>query len=55
MSVILRTPPYPLSVTYSVPDESADYILVIEDVAEQTELEVFISGESGQTWPACCT
>ena len=49
MSTILRTPPYPLSVTYSVPDESADYILVIEDVAEQTELEVFISGESGQT------
>jgi hypothetical protein len=49
MSTILRTPPYPLSVTYSVPDESADYILVIEDVAEQTELEVFISGESGLT------
>jgi hypothetical protein len=49
MSVILRTPPYPLSVTYSVPDESADYILVIEDVAEQTELEEFVSGESGLT------
>ncbi len=49
MSVILRIPPYPLSVTYSVPDESADYILVIEDVPEQTELEVFISGESGLT------
>ena len=47
MSVILRTPPYPLSVSYTVPDESADYILVIEDVPEQTELEVFISGESG--------
>jgi hypothetical protein len=49
MSVILRIPPYPLSVTYTVPDESADYILVIEDVPEQTELEVFISGESGLT------
>ena len=49
MSVILRIPPYPLSVTYTVPDESADYILVIEDVPEQTELEVFVSGESGQT------
>jgi hypothetical protein len=49
MSVILRTPPYPLSVTYTVPDESADYILVIEDVAEQTELEEFVSGESGLT------
>ena len=49
MSVILRTPPYPLSVTYTVPDESADYIIVIEDVPEQTELEVFVSGESGLT------
>jgi hypothetical protein len=49
MSVILRTPPYPLSVTYTVPDESADYILVIEDVPEQREVEVFLSGESGQT------
>jgi hypothetical protein len=49
MSTILRIPPYPLSVTYTVPDESADYILVIEDVAEQTELEVFISAESGIT------
>jgi hypothetical protein len=49
MSVILRIPPYPLSVTYKVPDETADYILVIEDVPEQTELEVFISGESGLT------
>jgi hypothetical protein len=49
MSVILRTPPYPLSVSYTVPDESADYILVIEDVPEQTELEVFVSGESGLT------
>ena len=49
MSVILRIPPYPLSVTYTVPDESADYIIVIEDVLEQTELEVFVSGESGLT------
>jgi hypothetical protein len=49
MSIVLRLPPYPLSVTYKVPDETADYILVIEDVPEQTELEVFISGESGLT------
>ena len=47
MSVVLRLPPYPLSITYTVPDESADYILVIEDVGEQTEVEEFISGESG--------
>jgi len=36
---ILRTPPYPLSVTYTVPDASADYIIVIENVAELTEIE----------------
>jgi hypothetical protein len=47
MSTVLRLPPYPLSITYSVPDETADYILVIEDVAEQSEIEEFISGESG--------
>lgn len=47
MSTVLRLPPYPLSITYSVPDETADYILVIEDVAEQSEVEEFISGESG--------
>ena len=47
MSVVLRIPPYPLSITYKVPDESADYILVIEDVPEQTEIEAFVSGESG--------
>lgn len=28
---ILRLPPYPLSVTYSVPDASADYVIVIKD------------------------
>lgn len=43
MSVILRIPPYPLSVTYTVPDASTDYILVIEDVPEQAETEEFIT------------
>lgn len=47
MSTVLRLPPYPLYVTYTVPDETAEYILVIEDVAEQSEIEEFISGESG--------
>lgn len=28
---ILRKPPYPLTVTYSVPDPDADYFIVIED------------------------
>jgi hypothetical protein len=36
---ILRLPPYPLSVTYTVPDASTDYIIVIEDVADLTEIE----------------
>jgi hypothetical protein len=36
---ILRLPPYPLSVTYTVPAANTEYILVIEDVAEQTEIE----------------
>jgi hypothetical protein len=44
--VILRLPPYPLSVTYTVPDDNADYILVIEDVAEQTEVEEFITSNA---------
>ena len=43
MSVILRIPPYPLSVTYTVPDASTDYILVIEDVPEQAEIEEFVT------------
>ena len=43
MSVILRIPPYPLSVTYTVPDASTDYILVIEDVPEQAETEEFVT------------
>lgn len=47
MSTVLRLPPYPLYVTYTVPDETAEYILVIEDVAEQSEIEEFVSGESG--------
>jgi hypothetical protein len=36
---ILRIPPYPLSVTYTVPEANTEYVLVIEDVAEQTEIE----------------
>jgi len=40
---ILRLPPYPLSITYTVPDNNADYILVIEDVAELTEIEEFVT------------
>ena len=43
---ILRIPPYPLSVTYTVPDATSDYILVIEDVAEQTEVEEFLTSNA---------
>ena len=38
MSTILRLPPYPLTVTYTVPDANAKYVIVIEDVAEQSEI-----------------
>jgi hypothetical protein len=41
--IILRLPPYPISISYDVPDPSTDYILVIENVAEQLEFEEFIT------------
>jgi hypothetical protein len=43
---ILRLPPYPLSVTYTVPDANTEYILVIEDVPEQREIEDFITSNA---------
>jgi len=45
---ILRLPPYPLSVTYTVPDANADYIIVIENVAELTEIEESISSNASK-------
>ena len=43
---ILRLPPYPLSVTYTVPDANADYIIVIENVSELTEIEETIESNA---------
>jgi hypothetical protein len=37
---ILRLPPYPLTLSYNVPDASTEYIIVIDDLLEQTELEI---------------
>jgi hypothetical protein len=45
---ILRLPPYPLSVTYTVPDANADYIIVIENVAELTEIEETIESNASK-------
>ena len=45
---ILRLPPYPLSVTYTVPDASTDYILVIENVAELTEIEESVTSNASK-------
>lgn len=45
---ILRLPPYPLSVTYTVPDASADYIIVIENVTEQTEIEESVESNASK-------
>lgn len=43
---ILRIPPYPLSVTYTVPEPNEDYILVIEDTTEQSEVVVSLTSNS---------
>ena len=45
---ILRLPPYPLSVTYTVPDANADYIIVIENVSELTEIEETIESNASK-------
>ena len=39
---ILRLPPYPLTLSYTVPDASTEYIIVIDDLLEQTELEIIL-------------
>ena len=33
---ILRLPPYPISITYTVPDASTPYVFVIDDVENQS-------------------
>lgn len=43
---ILRLPPYPLSVSYTVPDASTEYILVVDDLLEQIELEVIVNSNA---------
>jgi hypothetical protein len=42
---ILRKPPYPLSVSYTVPEASTEYILVIDDLLEQIESEVIVESD----------
>jgi hypothetical protein len=44
---ILRIPPYPLSVTYSVPDASTPYVFVIEDVENQNIIQESITSTVG--------
>lgn len=43
---ILRLPPYPLSVTYTVPEATTEYVLVIEDTAEQSELVAYVTSDA---------
>ena len=43
---ILRLPPYPLSVSYTVPESNQDYVLVIEDTTEQSEVVVYLTSNS---------
>lgn len=44
---ILRIPPYPLSITYSVPDASTPYVFVIEDVENQNIIQESITSTVG--------
>jgi len=43
---ILRLPPYPLSVTYTVPDPNTAYVLFIEDIVEQLELVAYVTSNA---------
>ena len=43
---ILRLPPYPLSVTYTVPEPNQEYVLVIEDTLEQEEVVAYLTSNS---------
>jgi hypothetical protein len=43
---ILRLPPYPLSLTYSVPDVNTSYVFVIEDVENQNITQEVITSSS---------
>jgi hypothetical protein len=43
---ILRLPPYPLSVTYTVPDANSYYVLVINDTSEQNIQEFSVVSDS---------
>ena len=43
---ILRLPPYPLSVTYTVPEANQEYVLVIEDTVEQSELVSYLTSNA---------
>ena len=45
---LLRLPPYPLSISYDVPDASTEYILVIKDSSRDvTEVEETITSTAG--------
>jgi hypothetical protein len=44
---ILRLPPYPISVTYTVPDAETDYMFVIDDVENQISTEQAVTSTTG--------
>ena len=43
---ILRLPPYPLSVTYTVPDANSYYVLVIDNISEQITNEFSVTSNA---------
>jgi len=42
---ILRLPPYPLTITYDVPDASTDYFIIIEDSIVNKDLKVSVTSD----------
>jgi hypothetical protein len=44
---ILRIPPYPISVTYTVPDASTPYVFIIEDVENQDIIQDTVISTAG--------
>ena len=44
---ILRLPPYPISITYTVPDASTPYVFVIDDVENQSITQETVTSTAG--------
>jgi hypothetical protein len=43
---ILRVPPYPITISYDVPDPDSEYILVIDNLVTGEETEVNLTSDA---------